>query len=235
VVITKVFQVSLPAAIIAAVVCVSAQEPAKEPAPPATDVRAKESAAAVGVPPRVAPTDYPAQGKVGMLTIAAEFSRHAVPTPNATYSTEDFVVVEVGFYGPADARTQLSLDNFALRISGKKGSIPTQQVGLVLTSLKDPEWVPPDPPEKKGGGTSLIGGGGGGGQDAPPPLPPKMPFELVRAMNLATQRAELPQGDRPLPQAGLLFFPYHGNFKNVTSVELDYNGPAGKATLSLRP
>jgi hypothetical protein len=198
-------------------------------------LRAKESEAAVGVPPRVAPADYPVQGKAGMMTIAAEFSRHAVPTPNATYSTEDFVVVEVGLYGPADARTQISLDNFSLRISGKKGSIPTQPVGMVLTSLKDPEWIPPDPPSKKGGGTSLTSGGGGGGQDNAPPIPPHMPFELVRAMNLATQRAELPQGDRPLPLAGLLFFPYHGNLKNVTSIELDYSGSAGKATLSLHP
>jgi hypothetical protein len=233
--ITKVLPVIFPAAMLAAAVCVSAQEPAKEPAPSAPE-RAKESGAAVGVPPRLAPTDYPAQAKAGTMTIAAEFSRHAVPTPNATYSTEDFVVVEVALYGPADAHAQLSLDNFSLRISGKKGAIPTQPVGLVLTSLKDPEWVPPDPPAKKGGGTSLIGGGGGGGgQDNVPPIPPKMPFELVRAMNLATQRAELPQGDRPLPLAGLLFFSYHGNLKSISSVDLDYNGPAGKATLSLRP
>ena len=223
----KVFRVVLPAAILAAAAW--AQEPAPTPKP--AEVLRE---AAVGVPPRVAPTDYPAQAKAGMVTIAAEFQRHSVPTPNATYSTEDFVVVEVGLYGPADARQQIALDNFSLKISGKKGSIPTQPVGLVLTSLKDPEWVPPDPPAKKGGGTS-FNTGGGGGQDNLPPIPPKMPFELVRAMNLATQRSEMPQGERALPIAGLLFFPYHGNLKNVTSIDLEYSGPAGKATLSLRP
>jgi hypothetical protein len=42
------------------------------------------------------------------------------------------------------------------------------------------------------------------------------------------------EGDRPLPQAGLLFFPYRGKEDHIHSVELDYTGAAGKATLVLQ-
>jgi hypothetical protein len=49
------------------------------------------------------------------------------------------------------------------------------------------------------------------------------------------QKATLPEGDRPLPQAGLVFFPYRGGAKGIHSVELTYDGPAGKVTLALQP
>ena len=40
-------------------------------------------------------------------------------------------------------------------------------------------------------------------------------------------------GERPLPQAGLLFFLYRGKSEGIKSLELIYNGAAGKATLDL--
>jgi hypothetical protein len=49
-----------------------------------------------------------------------------------------------------------------------------------------------------------------------------------------TQKAALASGDRALPQAGLLFFQYRGKTQNLSSIELMYSGPAGKATLTLR-
>ncbi len=48
-------------------------------------------------------------------------------------------------------------------------------------------------------------------------------------------KAALPEGDRLLPAAGLLFFKYSGQAKGIYSVELSYDGPAGKATLKLHP
>jgi len=101
-------------------------------------------------------------------------------------------------------------------------------------SLKDPEWVPPEPPSDSKSKSSLSTGGGGG-SDQPPPLPPKMPFNLVRAMQLHVQSAVLPTGERQLPQAGLLFFRYHNKTEKIDSLELVYEGPAGKATLPLQP
>jgi hypothetical protein len=49
------------------------------------------------------------------------------------------------------------------------------------------------------------------------------------------QKAALPEGDRTLPQAGLIFFQYRGKTQSIHSIELIYVGPAGKATLTLQP
>ena len=78
-------------------------------------------------------------------------------------------------------------------------------------------------------------GNGTGGGDKLPPLPPKMPFELRRAMEQHVQRAAMQEGDRPLPQAGLLFFQYRGKAEGIRSLELIYSGAAGKASLDLQP
>ena len=43
------------------------------------------------------------------------------------------------------------------------------------------------------------------------------------------------EGERPLPRAGLLYFPYGGKAKGIHSLELIYSGGAGKATLNLMP
>src|SRR6266849_5260388 len=79
-----------------------------------------------GMPPRAAPADYQAQAQAGMVTVAAEFTGHSVPTPDGTYTTEDFVVVEVGLFGSPEARTRLSIGDFSLRINGKKTALPGQ-------------------------------------------------------------------------------------------------------------
>jgi hypothetical protein len=49
------------------------------------------------------------------------------------------------------------------------------------------------------------------------------------------QKAALPEGDRTLPQAGVIFFQYRGKTKGIHSIELIYAGPAGNATLTLQP
>ena len=191
-----------------------------------------------GLPPRNTATDYQAQAKAGTVTLAAEFAGHSVPTAQGTFSTEDYVVVETGWFGPPEARLTLSIDDFSLRINGKKMPVPSQPFALILKSLKDPDWVPPDAGEprskSKGGLTGGGGGGQGGGDDAPPP-PAKMPLELQRAMAQKVQKAVLPEGDRALPVAGLLFFPYRGKTDSIRSMELIYAGPAGKAILALQP
>ena len=204
---------------------------AQEQQPPAKDAPANETK---GLPPRLAPTDYQAQAHAGTVTIAADFVEHGIPTPQGVFSTEDYVVVEAGLYGPAQARLKLSANDFSLRINGKKVPLPSQPFGLVFSSAKDPSWEPPEAPSSKSK-TGISAGGGGGGADSTPPAPVHMPMPLQHVMQQKIQKAALPEGDRPLPQAGLLFFSYHGLGKGIYSVELIYNGPAGKATLSLHP
>ncbi len=205
-------------------ICLPAQEPA-----PVKDTQSK------GMPPRANPTEYQAQAHAGTVTIAAEFMGHAVPTPEQTVAAEDYVVVEAGLFGPPDARITLARSDFSLRINGKKTPSPSEPYELVFKSLKDPQWQPPDQPEESKSKGGLTTGNGTGGGDKLPPAPPKMPFELRRAMEQHVQRAAMLEGDRALPQAGLLFFLYRGKTDVIRSIELIYSGAAGTATLTLQP
>jgi hypothetical protein len=208
-----------------AALCLCAQEQ-KPPAPAAGATEVK------GLSPRGSANDYQAHANAGKATIGAEFMRHSVPTPGGAFSSEDYVAVEVGMFGAAGTRTTISTDDFSLRINGKKAQ-PSVPFGMVLASLKDPDWVPPDPPKPKS--SSLSTGGEGGSNGDPPPLPPKMPLPLVRIMQQKVQKAAIPEGDRPLPEAGLLFFSFRSPSDKIKSVELIYAGPAGKASLTLQP
>lgn len=185
-----------------------------------------------GTPPRATPEDYQARTKVGDRTLAGEFTGHSVPTPDGVFETEDYVVVEVGMFGPPEARGKLVYQDFSLRINGKKATIAAEPFEVVLRSLKDPEWIPPESSSSKSK-TGLSTGGGAAGDNSPPP-PVHMPFELKRAMELKVQKAALPEGERPLPEAGLIFFPYHGKDKGIHSVELLYAGSAGNAVLQFQ-
>ncbi len=215
--------VLLVSGVFAATLCLSGQQPN----PPRENT---------GLPPRDAPADYQFQTKVGTVTIAAEFAGHSVPTPEGPLANEDFVVVEAGIYGPPGAKLVLSPTDFSLRINGKKTPTPSSQYELILKGLKDPTWEPPEAAntesKSKGG---LTSGNNKSGDITQPALPPiiHVPIELQRSWNKRAEKAALPEGDRPLPQAGLLFFQYGGT--KVRSVELIYNGPAGKATLTLQP
>jgi hypothetical protein len=189
-----------------------------------------------GMPPRAAASEYQSQGKAGTVTIGAEFAGHSVTTPEHTYSSEDYIVVEAGFFGPPGAQITLARSDFSLRINGKKVASPSEPYELVFHSLKDPEWIPPETEDSKAASkTSLSTNGSGGANGAPPPLPPKMPFPLRRAMEQHVQKAAMQEGDRPLPQAGLLFFRFGGKADGIKSLELTYSGAAGSATLTLEP
>jgi hypothetical protein len=188
-----------------------------------------------GLPPRSTPADYQAQSQAGTMTVAADFTGHSIPTLQGPLSTDDYVVIEAGLFGSPGARIKLSADDFALRINGKKTPLRSQPYELVVRSVKDPEWEPPVPATSKSK-TSLSGGGAGGqGEASAPPAPVKIPIEVQRAMAQRVQKAWLPEGDRSLPQAGLIFFQYRGKTQNIHSIELIYTGAAGTATLTIQP
>lgn len=190
-----------------------------------------EAKEAQSIAPRSAPTDYQAQGKAGDITIGAEFAGHAIPTPEGPLTSENYVVVEAGLYGPPGAKLQLSPSDFSLRINGKKNPTPGVLFAAVVESVKDPEWAPPAAPAKSK--TTFGAGGGGGGDSKPEPV--KVPIEVQRAMAQRVKKASMAEGERALPQAGLLYFQYGGKTKNIRSIELIYSGPAGHVTLELNP
>jgi len=189
--------------------------------------------ASKGVPPRATPADYQVVARMGAYTLAAEFDDHSVPTPEAVFTTENYVTCEVALFGPAGSHIVLSPGDFSLRLNGKKMLLPAQAYALVFHSLKDPSYIAPELADAKKGGGNGISTGGGGSQHPAPNLPPivHIPIGIERAMEQKVQKAALPEGDRPLPVAGLIFFDHHGK---SSSVELIYSGPAGKATLTLQ-
>jgi hypothetical protein len=192
-----------------------------------------------GVPPRATPGDYQAHAQAGTVTIAAEYAGHSIPDPQSILSTEDFEVVEVALFGPPDARLKLSYTDFSLRINGKKALLPARPYALVFKSLRDPDYVAPeeaDAKEAKKAASSTVNTGGSARSapiGGPEPLPPiiHIPIAITRGWEQRVQRSSLPEGERPLPQAGLIFFDHRGK---TQSIELIYNGPAGKVTLPLQ-
>jgi hypothetical protein len=191
-----------------------------------------------GIPPRAAPADYQAHASTGTVAVAAEFLGHSIPTADgSTYTNEDYVAVETGLFGLAGARLNISVGNFSILINGKKKkkevSLPSQPYGMVFRSLKDPVWEDKVAVEAKAAKSSTTIGKGGVESD--PPAPAKMPLEMQRAMQQRVQKVAMPEGDRALPQAGLLFFPYHGKVDAIQSMELVYTGPAGTARVTLQP
>ncbi len=182
-----------------------------------------------GLVPRAKPAEYQAQAKAGQVTIAADFSGHGFPTVDAPVSSENFVAVEVALYGPEGTKLKIEAGQFSLKINGKK-PVDAQPWGLAAKEVKDPEWIPPEPAKEKGGGLST----GGKEPGAPPPVTPKPPVELLRSWQQRVGRSALAEGERSLPIAGLIFFQARGKLENMKSVELVYEGPAGKATLQLQ-
>ena len=192
---------------------------------------------AQGLPARATPADYQVHTTAGKAIIAAEFAGHGIPNAQEALNSEDYVAVEVGLFGPADARLTIAATDFSLRINGKKAPLPSQPWGLVAKNVKDPEWVSPEAapdPKSKTGISSGSGGGGRGEAGATPPPPPKVPIELLRGWQQRVRKAALAEGDRALPQAGLIFFQYRGKGEGIRSLELIYEGPAGNVSLTLQ-
>jgi hypothetical protein len=214
-------------------VWLQAQAPAGGSAPSAAASAADASnneglKRAGGLPPRATPGDYQFHAQAGKFTITGEFMGHGVPTlEGGPYTTEDFVMVETAFFGEPGASLAISYRDFSARINGKKTPIPASPYLEVFKSLKDPDW---DDPNKDAQNKTSFNTGQGNTSD--PPRLIHMPIERQRAMQQRVMKVSLGEGDHPLPQAGILFFEFHS--ENVRSLELLYNGPAGKATLVLK-
>jgi hypothetical protein len=171
-----------------------------------------------------------------MYAIGADFAGHNLPTQEGLLHSEDYVAIEVGIYGPPEARLMLSQGDFSLRINGNKKPVASEPYELVGKSVKDPDYQEPE--TNKSSKTVVNSGGGkadGTDPNAPPPALIPIPFEVKRGWQLRVKRDSLPIGDRALPQAGLLFFSYGAGVKSIRSLELIYNGPAGKATMPIHP
>jgi len=201
---------------------------------------------AQGTEPKAAPGDYPVHAQLDTVTLAAEYLVHSLPTPQGTLIANDYLVVEVAFFGPSFSRLKMSPDNFTLRINGKGTPLSTEAAGMVSGSIKFPSTRP----HLEGGGS--VGAGDGTISVGPRPPPSQFPgdgndrvpanqpvtvksVETEANIDHRVQNVELPEGEHSLPRSGLLYFYYRGKIKNIHSLDLIYDGTMGKATLKLLP
>jgi len=204
-----------------------------------------------GTTPKQSPSDYPVHATVGNLTLAAEYLVHAIPAAEGSYFTNDYLVIEASFFGPHLTPVKMSAEHFTLRINGQKSPLLTQAPGIVGASLKYPDW------EQRPTLTASAGAGNGQiilGRPVPVerfpgdpnarrgPAPPRVPEsenpsgqakEPPMPVEERIQRSALPEGEHIVPSGGLLFFPFKGKTKSIRSLELLYDGSAGKVSLKL--
>lgn len=199
------------------------------PAPEAPSPRATK-----GIPARGSATEYMGHGKVGALTIGADFDSHDIPTLESTLTADDYVTVEVAIFGSPGAHATISAADFSIRINGKKSPTPSEGFAALSRNLRDPSWTPPDQKEKQKSRGGLNTGGGDQDGLGSTPAPVHIPPEMERSMRQQVGAAALPEGDRALPVAGLLFFKYSGQAKGIHEVELVYEGSAGKGSIKLQ-
>jgi hypothetical protein len=181
-------------------------------------------------------------------SIGADFLGRYLPVSGSTIYSDEYIFVEVAFFGPAK-QADFKHSQITLRINGT--TFTPQTPGLVTLQGNFPEMIARPQVVLDGGvGQGQIEIGGTERKprfpgDDPAHTPSRVPQtqtdpsngQVVRAPvdpNRAVQEAELPEGSHSLPIAGYLYFAYEGKLKKVKHAELEYKGPLGSATLTLR-
>lgn len=190
------------------------------------------------IPARAKPEDYKVSAVIGGHAIAADFLGHTVPAPEATFVTEDYIVIELAVFPAAKSDFRFDSGKFTLRVNGKKPEMLPQAPGFVAASLKYPSWEQRPRMEASGG----IGNAGvilgrdttprfPGDRRAPlppPGMPPKQPggVEIEKRETLRPEEwvTKLAWEDRAVkgPSAGLLYFPFRGKLDKIKKLELLY-------------
>jgi hypothetical protein len=205
-----------------------------------------------GTKPRIQPSDYPIQATLEKgYTLAAEYLVHSIPTSAGVLIADDYLVVEVAFFGPVKSKLNLSSSNFALRINNQKSTIQPDSSGAVAASIRYPDWN-----QKRGITPSGGIGAGNAGVVYGPPVAPRFPGDPTGRPTVSSpvpdqtdpnvpakqpdapieervQSSALVEGNRAMPASGLIFFPYRGRTKSIKSLELIYESVDGKASLKL--
>jgi hypothetical protein len=195
--------------------------------------------------------DYPVHAALDNgFTLAAEYLVRSLPTSNGTLVANDYLVIEVAFFGPPKAHFKPNGGSFALRVNRQKTALAPDPPGSVANSIQLSDWTQKPRLSASAGNDDIMVGtsrtnvphfpGDPTGSNAPipgnsPEHDPNVPAKELdipidqRVMNVALESA----GDA-VPIHGLIFFQYLGNTKKLKSLELIYDGPLGKAILNLQ-
>lgn len=204
--------------------------------------------ALAGTEPKTAAQDYPVHAGNNSVAVGAEFFFRTVPAEKESYFSGDYVVVEVALYPTLRRMIAVRQDHFRLKINGKE-LMYAQNPGIVAAATEHPEW------ERQRGMVASAGVGDAGvifGQprrrprfpgdpSARSPLPPpngddsrtQVQADPLKTVGEAIRALALDDGDIDYPASGFLYFPWAKKTKEIKTVELIYDGPAGKFTLKL--
>lgn len=182
-------------------------------------------------------------------SIGADFLGKYLPVPGATVYSDEYIFVEVALFGAPGRKIDIHTGQFVLKINGRE--LKSRPPGMVTLEDNFPEMVARPEIVMDGGvgnGEAQVGGPetkqrfpGDDPAHTPHRIPQastdpsqgqvsksgKTPDEIVKA-------SELPEGSHALPLAGYLFFVYEGKLKKIKHAELEYTGPLGGASLTLR-
>ncbi len=196
-------------------------------------------------------TDYPAHMIAGSTSIGAEYLVHSIPAGNQTLVAPDYLVVEVAVFPAGGQSVHIGGDTFALRINGKKFVVAPDSPGMVVASIKYPDW------EQRRTAEASASAGNAGVVLGQPPAVGRFPGDPTtgrlprapRAPDIDAQngverekpetaedviaKTALPEGPAAKPVSGFLFFSFKGKVKSIKSLELIYQPNAGSAALKL--
>lgn len=210
-------------------------------------------AALAQIEPRQAAKDYPAQAVLSSASFGVEYLVRSVSAQNRTFFLNEYLVVELGVFPARGVKVPLALSQFRLRVTQKKKQETLPAIGpeFVAASLHYPDW------NYRRGAEAAVGAGDGAvilgrprtverfpgdpSGRSRPPNPPRAPDtdhgveqpEPVRAEDVVNATA-LREGEADHAVAGFLYFPWKGKTRDLRSVELVYEGPAGSAVVRLR-
>lgn len=184
------------------------------------------------------------------VSVGADFLGRYLPVAGTTIYSDEYLFVEVAFFGARGTSTEFKPAQFSLTINGT--TLMPQPPGMV-TLWNGALEMNPRPQVVAGGGP----GNGGSIEIGDPARRPRFPgddpahtptnpapqvpvdpsggqVKKTQTPDEAVRAAELPQGTHVLPLGGYLFFAFEGKLKKIKHAELHYKGPLGEATLTLR-
>jgi hypothetical protein len=195
-------------------------------------------AADAGVPPRLTPKDYAAQGHAGAAKIAASIiPANQVSRMFSPDISKDYIVVEVAIYPENGVPFDVESPDFALRVGQRIGraDLPwdvarwpdsrppirrspvdvTTEVGIVHESDNDSVYG------RQHGTATYTGVAVSTPGHDNLPLPPD-PRADPRVISDKLQRMALPEGDTKAAIAGYVYFPQYAKHKKSDEIELKY-------------
>ena len=180
--------------------------------------------------------DYPFHATAGKIAIGADYLVHSIPAGDQTFVAKDYLVVEVAVFPAFADPVTVDGSTFTLRLNGAKYPLSPVAPGMVVASLKYPDWERHPSAEASAGignGSVIFGRSPSVGrfpddptQSRPLPRPPGIDEQNgvehsePESVEEVITRTALVEGPTDRPVSGFLYFPYKGKIKSLKSVEL---------------